>query len=671
MIDNGSMKLLLDILENPRMEINNFIELHGLNLRQLNAKLEKLNDHLKQNKFNEIKIESSYFVYDSKIESSIINDDFLKSENIYLDDSLRPELIYLYVFIRQTEVSNYHLQWLLKVSKNTAFSDVKILKELCLKYHVQFMYSRKNGYHLQGTEMAKRYLAIRCLNNILEYPLGRKTVEHLIEDWNHDSSIKHIVEKISFILNKYNLLVPNSRLDVISLYYKLLTMRNVKELEFSDYQISCLDNSNIIKVVKDIYDSLDIDWNKEEACYLGALLLSIIQGNIEDNNIPDLQNYIDHMIDFVENKLAVNFDKKEILKKSLEYHMIPAFYRILFDIPLKNPLLERIMTDYMFIFDIVKDSLEFLEDKLSKKIPNDEIAYLTMFFGGNLKARKLDKKQFHAKVICPNGISASYMLKSQLKELFPEFIWSVDSYSSDNCLEDIDMIFSTIFMKADIPVYVTKPLLSIYEKNYLLNIVNRDFNITNRKLPNIDSILEIVQKYATINNYQQLEKELSSYINNYSSLERNNDPMLKDLLTKEYINFSDEALDWQEAIALSAKPLQESDKIEERYVDAIINKVNELGPYIHIGKGVAIPHARPEEGVKNIGMSLLKLSKPTLLMDKDEHAVDILITLAAVDNSTHLLALSELTQILSNNDKMEKLKKSKTVEDVLALINEK
>ncbi|MCW6680094.1 BglG family transcription antiterminator [Aerococcaceae bacterium NML130460] len=668
MIDNGSLKLLLDILENPAMKVDNFIETNALTFRQLHAKLEQLNYYLVQRGFAEICIQDDFFQYDAQIEAWIMADDFLKGEMIILDEKVRPQLIYLYVFARQTEVSNYHLQWLLKVSKNTAFSDVKQLKEFCLKHHIQFVYTRQKGYHLKGTEMDKRKLAIMCLNQLMELPLGHKIVAYMIESWGEAANIQEHFEDIRHILVSGNLLVPRSRLEAMSIFCRLLMMRHVDEVEFTEQQYQLLKASQLRRIAQQICERLSLD-SEEEVLYLTAHLLAIVEGNALDECVGTIEPYAIQMIQYIERKLAISFDQRLDLQKGLLQHLLPAYYRIVFDIPINNPLLEQIMKDYRFLFDVVQQSLIPLEQLLDKAIPLSEVAYLTMFFGGRLRNRARNKRQLHARVICPNGISASHMLKAQLRELFPDFLWSVDSHLNQQTAGDADMIFSTIFIKADVPVYVTKPLLSVYEKNYLIDVVNRDFNVQTQKLPTSRDIMAIVQKYVQIELPTQLEKELTDYIHRYTTMERTDDPMLKDLLTEDYIQFDSEVQSWQEAIERSAQPLSQKGHIQSSYIQAIIDRVNEYGPYIHIGKGVAIPHARPEDGVSKLGMSFLKLVNPVQLGGKPEHEVDVFITLAAIDNTTHLAALAELTQILSNKDKLDQLKSAQTTQEVLDLIH--
>jgi len=145
--------------------------------------------------------------------------------------------------------------------------------------------------------------------------------------------------------------------------------------------------------------------------------------------------------------------------------------------------------------------------------------------------------------------------------------------------------------------------------------------------------------------------------------------MLYELITPENIQFLKNVSNWEEAIRQSAKPLLENKTIEPSYVDAIIKNAKELGPYIVIGPEIAIPHARPEAGVNKVGMSVLKLEEPVdFSNDQQERPVTLLFCLAATDSTSHLEALSELTQLLVNEDTFNQLKNSTTVEQVRELL---
>jgi mannitol operon transcriptional antiterminator len=93
--------------------------------------------------------------------------------------------------------------------------------------------------------------------------------------------------------------------------------------------------------------------------------------------------------------------------------------------------------------------------------------------------------------------------------------------------------------------------------------------------------------------------------------------------------------------------------------------VEKLGPYIAIAPRIAIPHARPEQGVNRSGMSLLTLKEPVPFGDKP---VQLLIVLAAADSDSHIGALAELTELISDEDNVETMISAQSSEIIASLI---
>lgn len=56
-----------------------------------------------------------------------------------------------------------------------------------------------------------------------------------------------------------------------------------------------------------------------------------------------------------------------------------------------------------------------------------------------------------------------------------------------------------------------------------------------------------------------------------------------------------------QALDICARPLLKADVIEPAYVTAIVEQHQRLGPYYVLAPGLAMPHARPEEGAKGPG----------------------------------------------------------------------
>lgn len=144
--------------------------------------------------------------------------------------------------------------------------------------------------------------------------------------------------------------------------------------------------------------------------------------------------------------------------------------------------------------------------------------------------------------------------------------------------------------------------------------------------------------------------------------------MLHQLITKETIVLKEEVRNWKEAIQYASEPLLKKGWIEPGYVQAMIDIIERLGPYVVLTPHVAIAHARPEEGVNRLSMSLLRLKKSVSFGRGQE--VHLVIILAAVDRELHLDALSDLSYLLSEEKNIEQMIKTEKIEEVEKLIHQ-
>lgn len=145
--------------------------------------------------------------------------------------------------------------------------------------------------------------------------------------------------------------------------------------------------------------------------------------------------------------------------------------------------------------------------------------------------------------------------------------------------------------------------------------------------------------------------------------------MIENILTKDFVRTGVTASDWKEAIHEGIKPLLEKGYIEERYEEAILENFKELGPYMVIAPGVVLSHARPENGVVQMGMSIVNLQEGVKFGHETNDPVYLVITLAASDNTSHLELLRELMGILMEDTKLHTLKFEKDLQKVLALFH--
>ncbi|MBM6822528.1 PTS sugar transporter subunit IIA [Fusobacterium mortiferum] len=124
---------------------------------------------------------------------------------------------------------------------------------------------------------------------------------------------------------------------------------------------------------------------------------------------------------------------------------------------------------------------------------------------------------------------------------------------------------------------------------------------------------------------------------------------------------------WEKAIEVGAFPLVKDKKIKFNYIENMIKNIEELGPYIILIPGVAMPHARPDENVLESSISLLKVNEGVKFSENTDK-VYLMFCLAAKDSSSHIEIIEKLMEVLSDEEKIEKLIKAKTKEELKSFL---
>jgi mannitol/fructose-specific phosphotransferase system IIA component (Ntr-type) len=155
---------------------------------------------------------------------------------------------------------------------------------------------------------------------------------------------------------------------------------------------------------------------------------------------------------------------------------------------------------------------------------------------------------------------------------------------------------------------------------------------------------------------------------NERRMERRFEYMLNDLLTRETIRLNLSCANWKEAVAAGTALLEEKKWVSSGYKEAIINNFTEFGPYMVVAPGIVLAHARPERGVKKLAMSLITLQTPVNFGHELNDPVKLVITLAAIDNETHLKALSQLMEVFMNQKDLDTIVNATNKDDVIEIL---
>jgi PTS system ascorbate-specific IIA component len=141
--------------------------------------------------------------------------------------------------------------------------------------------------------------------------------------------------------------------------------------------------------------------------------------------------------------------------------------------------------------------------------------------------------------------------------------------------------------------------------------------------------------------------------------------MLLDYLSEDLIELQVEVSDWEGAVRSGGRLMVDAGICELRYVDAMVEAVNRLGPYMVLAPGIALAHGRPEDGMIKVGMSIINLATPVEFGSEANDPVSLVISFGGIDNESHVGMLQDLAEFLMDEDNQELLKKVESKQTLL------
>lgn len=599
------------------------------------------------------------------------------SSRSYIFQHERLDMIILYLLLYPDYISNYHLQDLLRMSKNSVVADLKDIRELLKNQSISLQYRRSEGYYLEGTGSQLRELLERTIEKLMRLESGRFILDYVLKECGITTKDVAIFSQIRMLSEKYQLTFIFENVKIVSLVIAVL---NEIEIE-GDYQVKQeyyrnIKETALLKLVEELEE--EYPRLAKERDYILSRLAGCLQGNLDLNPDPTVVQIMDEIIKQVKANTGLEFPKGIPFRKNLYAHLYASYYRLLFNISLHNPLTHQIKREYSSLFELIRRSLKPLEEMTGKALSSDEIAYFTIHFGGYLQSqvKHRETKYLRAMIVCPNGVSTSLILQSELEKIFPRMEFQAISRSHfktvDNMeRDDVQVIFSTTHLESQNKVFLVKPLMTSIEKILLKRRVYEYLHLEKEDVVSIDELMGIVAKYTTIKNEEGLKNELIHYLFAQNNQQLLGGDSLTDLLKEELIQQVDSVSNWQDAVGLAAQPLLAHGYIEESYIQAMIASINETGPYIVLAPKVAVPHASPDAGVHQLGISLLQVKEPVDFSEEghEDKKVQLIFVLAAVDSTAHLRALQELALILDDEEAIDSLIAASDPREILAIID--
>lgn len=146
--------------------------------------------------------------------------------------------------------------------------------------------------------------------------------------------------------------------------------------------------------------------------------------------------------------------------------------------------------------------------------------------------------------------------------------------------------------------------------------------------------------------------------------------LLQDLLSEDNVSFRYPAKTWEDVIRHGGQLMVDAGFTDPTYTEAMIDVVRDMGPYIVLAPGLAMPHARPEMGAKQVGAALVTLEKPIDFGSPENDPVSVAIFLCAPNKDEHIQLLTDIATLFEDEEFLDAAVNFESIEDVQSFLAE-
>ncbi|BEU88103.1 BglG family transcription antiterminator [Selenomonas sp. TAMA-11512] len=585
----------------------------------------------------------------------------------------------------------------LSVSRATIVRDVRQLKSLAQCAGFSLSTAPNRGIRLTGDENAIRSMAFRFFARRVEeaYTLSPEDMQRdvfarmfegqlLTEDFSFFESCIHEAESnLSVIFSESGFYALVLQLAIITLRLRSgHTLQEVREDK------SALREQLAAKQIAERLSArFQADVPHAEQRAIAMHLLS--SGLVADKRDFDLSEFtlhtlagriLERMGDILNDAEMARDDR---LFQSFFAHLRPAVYRLQQKLPIENPLLAEIRSEYGWLFNAVREGLKPAEAWAGTAFSDAEVAYFVLHFGAALERHgRLREEKRRVLIVCDHGIGTSELIAARIRMFFNvEIVATVSRRQAHETLRNAnaDLIITTVDLPRDLlrhtesvlPCILVSPLLT---QRDLLQLGN--FLPLRRRSPEslLQGVLQAATRHTIILDYPKLVEELSALLGAQEkpAFQKGGQmPMLKDVLTEDCIALNVKADDWEAAVRYGGMMMERLGMTEARYTESMLRTVKEMGSYIVIAPGLAMPHARPEDGAKRVGSVIVTLAEPVTFGNPDYDPVRVVVFLCAVDKVQHLKVLSDLMVLFEDDDFCDEICAQRTEKEALGYVLKK
>lgn len=522
------------------------------------------------------------------------------------------------------------------VSKQTVINDFEEIKRNLNENHIQIKKVQGVGLHVEGEEIEIRR---RFLDLILCSDHSRV----ILEVCCHNQVMKKYIDICNAMINKIQTV----------LHYKYLDKKRVElilafVLDRIDHQHYLKETSNlkmtneeVEKIAGILHQYISADLEIE---YISSILVSErIEGRMtdEDEILHEARAISEYLIDELQD--IHDFDRESLQDTihGLHLHMKAAIYRCQNNIHIRNELIEQVYYTIPVIYEFTKKKIKVVEENYDLSFDENEISYIALYLASIFETGIQESLRVRIMIICAFGLATSSILKARMYQIFgdcdiigPYSIEEAKEYLKQNT---VDLILSTNeFEIEDESVLYIHPLLK-------------------------QSDIEIIRDTL----FQKSFSKMCSLFFSKKNDQKQDRHFLKEYIPYDHVQICFEKnISWEEAIRMAAKPLIRKNYINQKYVQAMINAVNDYGTYMVFTPKVAYVHASKEDGVRQNCVSLLVLKNELPFGSFNIKQINMIVVLGVYDKEQN-----QMMNIANILDKKENVQKMNELSDVCSILD--
>jgi len=548
----------------------------------------------------------------------------------------------------------------LDVSKSTVVNDMDSIKQFFGPYHVRVSAAARNGFRFEGKKVDICIASYHYLRSLLRYNnvLGRMYTEPDIwqrkpyRNYLGEEKFRQVEKAVMAALEEGDL--SYRMLDDCICAVLVMAAWNMPDEEalFSEAQ-ELLENTEMLHtaelIVEDIRD-LQHGIRKEDfACFLA---LCMLRPGADYHFALSLNRSIDLRV------LAANFANEvcACLDVSVGSQLLHDIKNELFCLLTQPDILQQIWDEkivhtmrqeYEGLYEIVQKSSGMISTAFGHELTGRQIVYLMLSFVELYEQHISEKRNTDVLLVCNSGSVISRLLSNQLQVFFDiHIVATVSVYELNAAIKK----YGPEYIISTVPILPGK-IKCVYVRHFLsqndISKLSAFFTLrrTNFQQENVPFLLSEAEDEDG-----QAGESLSS------------------IVLRECIRLDAEYGSISDAVRAGGRLLEKQGFIEEAYIEEIERAVRENGRFMLIGSGIIMPHSMAGYYVHKTGISIIRLKRPVQLYDVDIE-VNWIFTLCALDRKGHLRALTQLTGIIGDPEKMREMEQADTAEELHLILD--